>query len=228
MVNTVPPFVFTLLAQSLSKRELLPQYICPEKVVFYGILSQLWKFLFFKNLDNNLNLRKSRGLHISPENGNCMIVCFLNYICLLSSFPVLLASSKQLDSAHQHQLDVLLIKSSDKQAWAFSLGKEGAEVCRHLAGSKNNTRMMAQEASQRKIAISGNWLFGFPEFFVQFFKYSLNTLSYALKQIDCHNNHHIYARYQFQASEMRQCWVFEKINKWYFCLHCLQLEQNAR
>ena len=95
-------------------------------------------------------MRKSRGLHISPENSNCMIVCFLNYICLLSSFPVLLASSKQLDSAHQHQLDVLLIKSSDKQAWAFSLGKEGAEVCRHLAGSKNNTRMMAQEASPHK------------------------------------------------------------------------------
>ena len=57
----VPPFVFTLLAQSLSKRELLPQYICPEKVVFYGILSQLWKFLFFKNLDNNLNLNEKKS-----------------------------------------------------------------------------------------------------------------------------------------------------------------------
>ena len=33
-----------------SKRELLPQYICPEKVFFYGILSQLWKFLFFRCL----------------------------------------------------------------------------------------------------------------------------------------------------------------------------------
>ena len=52
-----------------SKRTLLPQYICPEKVVFYGILSQLWKFLFFKNLDNNLNLneKKSWTTHLPWE-----------------------------------------------------------------------------------------------------------------------------------------------------------------
>ena len=177
MVNTVPPFVFTLFAQSLSmqaRENSCLNIFVQRKWSFMAFCLNFGNFYSFRTWTTTWTwMRKSRGLHISPENGNCMIVCFLNYICLLSSFPVLLASSKQLDSAHQHQLDVLLIKSSDKQAWAFSLGKEGAEVCRHLAWSKNNTRMMAQEASQRKIAISGNWLFGFPEFLFNF----SNTLS---------------------------------------------------
>ena len=66
-----------------------------------------------------LRKRKNRGLDISPENCHCIVVSLQNCIRLLSSFPVLLQSPKQLDSAHNHQLDIPLIKPSDKQAWAL-------------------------------------------------------------------------------------------------------------
>ena len=85
-----------------------------------------------------------KNLDIASQHCHSHIVGSLDPLCLLCALPINLVHPQQLDSAHSHQLDVIFVKASHKNAGSLSLGNERIQLGRHLSWGQHNSRVVAQ------------------------------------------------------------------------------------